>query len=175
MLKKSLATLVIMSMIFTATIYAQANDYGASGAKDKKTYTIEQMLTYAIQDEYLARQEYQVIMEKYGEQRPFSNIIKAEEYHITLLKPLFETYNIDIPTDTSTKYTILPESLEEAFKAGVKAEIENIEMYESFLSQDKLPSDLKAVFENLKSASEKHLKAFEQGSSRGNGTRWNRK
>ena len=37
------------------------------------------MLTYAIQDEYLAHAEYDYILKNFGDQRPASNIIKAEE------------------------------------------------------------------------------------------------
>ena len=43
------------------------------------------MLGYAIQDEYLARAEYYMIMDKFGKIKPFSNIVEAGEYHIKLL------------------------------------------------------------------------------------------
>ena len=36
-------------------LFAADADYGALGAKDKTGLSLEQMLTYAIQDEYLAR------------------------------------------------------------------------------------------------------------------------
>ena len=42
------------------------------------------MLTYAIQDEYLALAEYELIIEKYGSMRPFSNIINSEKTHIDM-------------------------------------------------------------------------------------------
>ena len=46
--------------------------------------------TYAIQDEYVAQKEYKEIMDKYGNVRPFSNIINAEANHIEQLKTLLE-------------------------------------------------------------------------------------
>ena len=148
-------------------------DFGAKGAFENGDFELEDMLQYAIQDEYLARQEYESIMEEYGEQRPFSNIIKAEETHIAELKGLYETYGIEIPEDTAIDHVVLPESLDVAFELGVQAEIDNIAMYEMFLEQD-LPDDVRVVFIELRDASENHLAAFEkgprgQGRGQGNG------
>lgn len=170
-IKKIVAGMAIGLMLFTNISFATTDDYGASGAKNKESYTLEEMLDYAIQDEYLAKSEYEKIMEIYGEQRPFSNIMKAEEQHISLLKPLFESYDLEMPKDTSKDHLIIPESLDEIFKIGVVAEVENIAMYEKFLSQDNLPEDVKDVFEALKNASENHLKAFERNSENSNSGR----
>ena len=72
---------------------------------------------------------------------------------------IIEPNKIEIPKDESSGIVKLPESLNEAYKAGVKAEIENIAMYERFLQQE-LPKDVRQVFESLKNASENHLRAF---------------
>ena len=104
-------------------------------------------------------------MSKYGEQKPFSNIIKAEEKHISDLKELFSKYNIPVPEDKSKDYVSIPESLNEAYKAGVKAEIDNIDMYEKFLKQD-IPQDIKDTFTALRDASKSHLNAFEKNSNK---------
>ena len=98
-------------------------------------------------------------MDEYGQQRPFSNIKKAEERHISMLKTVLSNNKIEIPKDESSTIVKLPESLDEAYKAGVEAEIENIAMYERFLQQE-LPKDVRQVFESLKNASENHLRAF---------------
>ena len=139
--------------------------FGANGAKEDNDLSKEKMLTYAIEDEFLARKEYEVIMSKYGEQKPFSNIIKAEEKHISDLTELFSKYNIPIPEDKSKDYVAIPESLNEAYKAGVKAEIDNIDMYEKFLKQD-IPQDIKDTFTALRDASKNHLNAFEKNSNK---------
>ncbi|MBL0382442.1 MAG: hypothetical protein JKP90_23130 [Desulfofustis sp. PB-SRB1] len=68
------------------------------------------MLTHAIEDEFLARGEYQVVIEQFGERRPFSNIIKAEERHIALLLPLFESYDVDVPEDQGVMRAAVPDS-----------------------------------------------------------------
>lgn len=134
---------------------------GAAAAKEDNALTKEKMLTYAMQDEYLAKKEYEIIMDKYGQQKPFSSIIDAEKNHISQLTALFKKYNIPIPEDTSKDYAVLPQSLNEAYKTGVAAEIENIAMYEKFLKES-LPQDIKDTFIALRDASKNHLDAFQK-------------
>lgn len=142
------------------------SNIGAKAAKKDRDLTIDKMLTYAIQDEYLAYGEYEYILSTFGNQKPFSNIIKAEEKHIEMLKVLFEKYKIQLPFDDSKNHLIIPNSIEESLKAGVQAEIENIAMYEDFLIQQ-LPDDVKSVFNELMNASKSHLDAFEKNLSKG--------
>jgi len=136
-------------------------EFGAAGAAADQELTLTDMLTFAIEDEYLAHDEYQYIIETFGSRNPFSNIIKAEETHISMLLPLFEQYTIPVPEDQSGNYLILPASITEALQAGVQAEINNIAMYDTFLAQN-LPDDIRVVFENLRDASLKHLDAFQK-------------
>ena len=140
--------------------------FGAAALSEGKTYTVEEMLTYAIQDEYLARAEYKVIMDAYGEQRPFINIMKAEGVHVQRLLPLFTVYGVTVPEDTALGHTVKPDSLQAAYEAGVTAEVNNIAMYEAFLKQEDLPDDVRVVFEALTRASGNHLRAFEQNANK---------
>lgn len=135
-------------------------NYGAEAAKNDSALTLEDMLTYSIQDEYLARKEYELIMKTYGEQRPFSNIILSEEKHISMLTTLFNNYGLTIPVDQAANYVTVPSSLNAAYEAGVNAEIENIAMYDRFL-QENLPQDVRNVFIALRDASKNHLSAFQ--------------
>ncbi len=169
--RKILWLFIITSMtvfLLGASVVLADDNYGAIGAKQATEYTLEEMLIYAIQDEQLARAEYELIMEEFGVQRPFSNIINAEEYHIELLKPLFDKYNITIPEDNSSKYVIIPEDIKAALQTGIDAEIDNIEMYETFLTKD-IPNDLAVVFEELKKGSENHLRSFKNSFGRNDG------
>ncbi len=134
--------------------------YGAAAASEDEALTVEKMLVYAIQDEYLAHGEYAYILETFGDQTPFNNIIKAEEEHISSLEAVFKANNYTIPEDLSANYLIVPESVNEALETGVEAEIVNIDMYQRFLEQE-LPDDVKNTFTALKRASESHLKAFQ--------------
>ena len=159
----SLGIMILLGGL-TASVGAAPAGYGATGAATlaEAELTLPVMLTFALQDEYLARGEYQVIIQKFGASRPFSNIIKAEEQHIAWLVPLLEKYGVPLPADRGVELAIAPDTLANALQAGVTAEISNIEMYEKFLRRD-LPADVKAVFEHLLAASKNHLAAFQGG------------
>lgn len=135
-------------------------DYGSLGAISQESFTIEAMLIYALEDEYAARTEYEYILTNFDVTTPFSNIIMSEENHISMLLPLFETYNIDVISDESSEHLIIVNDLQETYETGVIAEEYNIAMYELFLSQDNLPDDLADVFTRLRDASINHLNAF---------------
>ncbi len=141
--------------------------WGARAAKADADRDVEDMLSYAIQDEYLARAEYLAIMRKHGEIRPFSNIAKSEESHIAWLKEAYASRGLKVPADWAETFVIVPASLEESFRAGVAAEIDNIAMYESFISSKLMGAPenaaLKALFERLRDASKNHLAAFQSG------------
>ena len=139
--------------------FAESSDYGAKGALKQSDLGLDMMLAYAIQDEYLAKGEYELIMSRYGTIRPFSNIVKSEEQHVRFLVDLFNTHGFSVPEDIAKDHVVLPQNLKSALGTGVQAEIENIAMYEAFLKQE-LPADVRHVFERLKSASENHLRAF---------------
>ena len=166
-LKKLTAILMAVLMVgaMSATAFAADTNFGSAAVTGDKTYTLSEMLTYAIEDEYLAHAEYETIIATFGAKAPFTNIIKAEETHIARLLPLFEAYGVTVPENTAGTYTVVPATLLEAMQAGVTAEVSNIAMYEKFLSQD-LSDDVRLVFTALKNASVKHLAAFENGVAR---------
>ena len=162
-MKKLIILIVTLTLISTAALMAK--DFGARGAFSAENLTLMQMLTYAIQDEYLARAEYEAIMQEYGPMKPFSNIIRSEERHISWLVPFFEQYGFKIPEDYASDHVILPENIKTALEIGVQAELDNIAMYEVFLEEN-LPEDVRDVFERLMAASKNHLEAFRRGSGR---------
>lgn len=135
--------------------------YGSLGALADTDLSVEDMLMYAIQDEYSAHGEYSEIIEFFGSKNPYKNIIKSEETHIKALKTLFNTYDMKFPDDDSAEHLVVPDSLLEAAKTGVEAEIKNIDMYDEFLTYT-LPDNIRSVFESLKKASESHLNAFQK-------------
>lgn len=143
-----------------SSVYEDLNDYGSYALAEDGSYTIEEMLIYAIEDEYLAKATYEAIIEAYGEVKPFTRIVLAEQTHIDLLLPLFETYGIEVPVNNASEYVVLPDSISSALATGVDAENMNIAMYQAFLDQEDLPDDVRLVFESLLNASEHHLKAF---------------
>ena len=135
--------------------------YGSKGALADTDLSLADMLLYAVQDEYLAHGEYLAIIEKFGSETPYTNIVKSEESHLAALETLYSAYGMAFPEDTSAEHLIIPESLLEAAQTGVQAEIDNIAMYERFLTYE-LPDRVRDVFESLKTASESHLAAFQK-------------
>mgnify|MGYP001342074920 CR=1 FL=1 len=135
--------------------------YGAKGAAADKDLSISDMLMYAVQDEYLAHGEYLAIIDKFGSQKPYDNIVSAEETHLAFLKEIYDSYGLDFPADDSADHIVIPADLLEAAETGVQAEIDNIAMYELFLSYD-LPENVYEVFTALKNGSDSHLLAFQK-------------
>lgn len=135
--------------------------WGSVSALDREGLTIEEMLIYAIEDEFTARTEYEYIIENFDVTKPFTNIIEAEKSHIEMIIPFLLDYNLEVPFDDSRNHLIIPTNLEETFAAGVEAEILNISMYNMFL-ESQLPDDVVDLFTALRDASIKHLSAFEK-------------
>ena len=170
-MNRSMTRVSLFLGLAVLTLPLAAQDFGAAGALARDNMSMEEMLVYALQDEYLARAEYELILEEWGIERPFSNIIRSEERHIASLLPLFDRYGVAPPEDSAAEHVIMPASRQEAFEIGVHAEIENIAMYEAFLEANDLPRDVKNVFEALLRGSENHLRAFEQGLAAETGNR----
>ena len=139
--------------------------FGSEGALENEEPTIEEMLLYAIEDELRAKAEYEMIMDTYDITRPFSNIANSEQTHINLLVPLLEAYEVDYDESEILNHLIEIDSLLEAYQDGFIAEIDNIAMYDLFLTYD-LPDDLIQAFTALRDASYNHLAAFERGVSK---------
>lgn len=132
--------------------------------KDPMTYTFEEMIAWAAQDEVNAEAAYQVILDAFGaDTRPFSNIVKAERNHQALVAPLVEEYGVSQPQPPSIT---APATLLEAMNMGILAEEENIAMYQIFLTREDLPDALRVVFERLEAGSQNHLAAFTRGADR---------
>ncbi len=152
------------SMIFLLTAVPMilgAVDFGSAGALDAEDFSLEAMLEYAWEDEHMALAEYEAIMEEFDVTRPYANIARSEETHITYLKDLYDSYGIEYPDVDTKSHLVVPGSLEEAASLGVEAEINNIAMYEKFLKTD-LPDDVAQVFTALMNGSENHLSAFQR-------------
>ena len=154
-----LVTLALALMILPMAALAE-DATGSAAVTDGQTYTIEQMLTYALQDEYMAQAEYEAIMQAFGVTNPYANIVKAELTHQEELLPLFAAYGIAVPENTAAANVVLPATLQEAYEIGVQAEINNIAMYQAFMAQSDVPDDVRLVFDELINGSQSHLEAF---------------
>ncbi|MDZ7661893.1 ferritin-like domain-containing protein [Thiohalophilus sp.] len=127
------------------------------------TQTLNEILTEAIEDEYRARATYRRVLEKFGDVRPFSNIVEAEQRHIDALLVLFDNHGLCVPEDNWPERIKIPEALLAACQAGVAAEIDNAAMYDRLLADSSDYPDVQSVLRNLQRASrENHLPAFQR-------------
>lgn len=134
--------------------------YGARGALAAETFTEEEMLLFAVQDEFMAHAEYTMIINTFGVGNPYTNIKSSEEGHLDLLRGLYASRGLEFPADTSATVVAPVADLLAGAQHGVTAEIDNIAMYDKFLATE-LPADIASVFTKLRDASKNHLRAFE--------------
>ena len=120
------------------------------------------MVLEALIDEYKSRAFYRLVINTFGEIRPFSNIVEAEDAHARTLEILCGHFGIPLPRDDWEEKLEPPSSVLEACQAGIQGEHENIAMYDRFLQQTKVPEVL-ALFQRLQAASRQHhLPAFKR-------------
>lgn len=132
---------------------------------------ISSALVEALNDEYKARATYRYVIDRFGPIRPFVNIVEAESRHIEALIPLFHRYGIPVPTDNWEQRIVKPDSIKDACRLGVEAEIENAEMYDRLLKATEGYPDIQRVMLNLQRASaENHLPAFQRCYDRSSST-----
>ena len=143
--------------LFTIPFACKEKAFAPSGLTDE----IKIALNEAIQDEYKAMLFYQKTIDKFGQVMPYVNIVNAEIKHQESLAKLFEKYGLEVPKSQWKDSEITTFSSVQASCANCyQAEIDNISLYDSYLSLD-LPDDVRKVFENNRAASlNKHLPAF---------------
>lgn len=172
----SAITLVAAALVLSpASILAQPppleqSDDGSSHEQ------LEKALRVALADEYKARATYRKVIEVYGEVRPFSNIVEAEDRHIAALKARFAAHGISVPEDDWETRVKAPGSLVAACQAAIEAETANAALYDRLLAETVDYPDVQKVFSRLQTASrDRHLPAFQKclrkrGGKRGDGS-----
>lgn len=122
-----------------------------------------QALRDALDDERKAEALYMAILKRHGEVRPFSNIVRAEGRHQQAIICLFEAYGIQIPPNSlAMKPPVAPATLAEAVEVSIRAEEDNIALYDRWLTVVK-EADIRSTFERLRWASqERHLPALKR-------------
>lgn len=122
--------------------------------------TMHQALRIALYDEYHARAVYTKVIESFGAIAPFSNIVEAENRHISELLVLFEKYGVAFVIDDWSQKVGVEASLVENCEVGVAAEIENIKMYDNLIPYAEAPDVLDAFFRLQAASYNNHLPAF---------------
>jgi len=144
----------------------QINTHNAYNINDfpKESISEEELkaLDATLNDEYKAEAIYQKVINKFGEVRPFINIINAEQKHSEALIDIYRKYDLAVPSNDW--YDKVPEfnTILDACNAGVDAEIENAALYDELLSGVD-NQDIIIVFTSLRDASiNNHLPSFQR-------------
>ncbi|MCK4441139.1 MAG: DUF2202 domain-containing protein, partial [Sulfurovaceae bacterium] len=122
---------------------------------------LHQVLRIAVYDEYHAYEAYRKIIDTFGVEQPFANIMESEVRHYSMLIPLLEKYEVPVPIDNWYAKLELPKTILECCEVGVAAEIDNIRMYDDLLQYVGEYPDVRDVLYKLQAASHNnHLPAF---------------
>ncbi len=161
--RSTIAALMMTAITFTSL---SATTFRASPPTeviqhDQAKTDLKAALDTALDDERKAKAFYKAVMSKFGERRPFSNIVHAEQRHEDALLEQYDRLDLQVPEDRWTDHTFeIPDSFQETADMSIVAEIENVAIYDRI---DSMVSDeqVLAVFNNLRRASqERHLRAF---------------
>lgn len=140
----------------------QVNGWGSGAANQDSNLTVEKMLRYALEDEYIKRTRYELISEKFKIEEPFYSMSKSETCSILKLITLFSKYDVPVPSDKSLEYIKTPKTLLEGYNLSIKGEESNIIMYDKFLQDNNLNEDIKVVFTKLKNISRENIEALHE-------------
>ena len=125
-----------------------------------ETTELKSMLDILYQDEYNTKSTYEEIIDEFGPNILYNNLIQAEAQHMNALEHIYARYDIQIP-DMDARTPNLPDNLLDTYTLGKEAEEANIALYDKYLDED-LPEDIRFTFERLMNASYHHLDAFNQ-------------
>jgi hypothetical protein len=143
------------------------------GAAEPLSATARAAIGEALEDERRGEAMYARVLKDHGERRPFSNVVRAERRHASLLQELLEARGLAVPPSTppeAPRYA----TVAEARSAAVEYETRNAALYDRLLAAGPLPQDVKQVFDHNRAASlDRHRPAFERraglGAARGAG------
>lgn len=133
-------------------------------------------LTFAREEERMARDLYAALADRYDDSRPFSMISTSEQAHFDAVGTLLDRYDVRDPSSGKQAGSYADpaiqalydgwleegsSSLAAAYQVGVELETRDIADLRSSIAGD-LPQDVDAVFERLLQASERHLSAYQR-------------
>jgi hypothetical protein len=142
--------------------YGQGTGTGVTGTVFTTLSTAEKdALNQAILEEYGALNLYQSVIAQFGNVYPFLQIVRAEQQHVNALTRQATKYGVTVPSNPGLTTVPNFNTLSDACKAGVAAEIADAALYDE-LKPLVTQSSLLQVFNNLQSASlNSHLPAFQ--------------
>jgi len=140
------------------------------------TPELAEALTFAREEERMARDLYAAIADLYDGARPFSMITNSEQQHFDAVGALLTRYGVDDPAEGAEPgvfenatiqalydgwWEDAQASLDAAYQAGIELEQRDIADLEDMIAAD-YPSDVDAVLSNLLKGSQNHLAAYQR-------------
>ena len=131
---------------------------------------LQTILVEALADERKTEATYAAIIERFGEVRPFINIVDAEARHSRAIERQMVRLGMAVPENGWIGKGAAPATLAAACEISIAGEMENIALYDRLLPQ--IPDvATRSVLENLRDASrDNHLPAFRRRLARESGT-----
>lgn len=172
MIRTTAAALGVAALLAGGAVASQALATTPAEADSDVTST----LTFAREEERMARDLYAALAATYDGARPFSMVTRSEQQHFDAVGTLLERYDVTDPAAGKAAGTYadpaiqklyddwLAEgraSLQAAYQVGVELEKRDIADLEESIAAD-LPTDVDAVFGRLLQASQRHLAAYER-------------
>lgn len=156
----ALIVLILLFASFKFNEYQRNAAFDGNPLFDVETTELKSMLDVLYQDEYNTKSTYEEIIDEFGPNVLYYNLVQAESQHMFALEQIYSRYDIQIP-DMDAKTPNLPNNLLDTYTLGKEAEESNIALYDKYLDED-LPDDVRFTFERLMNASYHHLDAFNQ-------------
>lgn len=123
---------------------------------------LHQALRIALYDEYAARAFYAAVVQAFGPQPPFANIVQSEARLIEALSRLCGRYGVPRPLDPFPAETTVAPTWRANLERGVAGEIAKSRRYD-YLTGFVAEPDARQVFGNLRAASlHNHLPVFQR-------------
>jgi hypothetical protein len=183
---------MLAGQAFGATMTGTATT--TTAAADASDAEVAAALSFAREEERMARDLYAALAAEYDGARPFSNVTRSEERHFDAIGTLLDQYDVTDPSagKPAGSYSITAvqdlydgwlkdgkASLDAAYQVGVELEKRDIADLEKSIAED-LPADVDTVLGRLLAGSRNHLAAYERavagdlgtGTGTGTGGRW---
>ncbi len=129
-----LAIFFIVFTLFFTFLFSTLGDKSSTptGAAVIQLSTSEKVaLASVIENEYELRATYQKVLDKFGDERPFINVIGSKEHNINMLTELMLKHGTKPPADDWINRVNEYDSIEDACKAAVQFEADSSMLYQS--------------------------------------------
>ncbi len=124
---------------------------------------VKDALSKALDNEYKLQSYYQAVINKFGDKRPFSMIIGAEDQHVAVITSLDEKYGVSPIANQWSGNLPSISTFQNACQTSASYEQSTISLLNGLLPQVSSYPDITQVFTNIKEASQNsHLPAFEK-------------